>query len=503
MEAMTTTVPAEGVYFFRRPPGVVYPRRFVWHPDVHRLYDERCYFYFVSAPDPSPDLSLSAQVAEVMTAAEIDSFSLYELFGTFDLLMRIWATGAAALRVTTAIEALASDDFLLLEVSGISYTFADGPRPSHEQVSAHREAIKEISERERGPGWPVADDLPSQVAEIVLSNLAVEVPSLTSIDTDSEPGVKVYIILERRNALRSHAQLDLELKALEAAIAGEETFSSTIYALRNDRGYILKTVVPTFDQIRSSLTPVYSFAIEFGFRSQTFPIASVLDSREADLVDAATRDDSWQAEQVVTRFQAVVPAARTYLGALSPANRDRFVRFLQQSPSPFESPSLINDLANLLEGIATGDMRSTKRGLSFVLEVEDDLRVFLTRVMGEVWGPDWRARYATVALEQGEASPLPSLSGGGEGGPFDDWTFQEFRIATGLLSARDPAVQAPVIATLGQDFRKTLERVRDLRNEVAHRFVGAIDRDGNELARYLLAAETFLRLELFVGKLDG
>lgn len=317
--------------------------------------------------------------------------------------------------------------------------------------------------------------------------------------SEQSVGVKFYSLLERRGPMRAGTQADSDLRLLKEAIASSDVQNATIYKLKNNRGFFVKAVASSFDAIREAFDPVFRFCLDQGFRAQTFPIPNVAISAEADLIDAVTRDQSWQTELNLNLLDSFAPNARPLLAALSTENRKVFLEFLEMNRDVLGRDVIQRDIAGLLEGVAIGDPRQVTRSLNFVFQIEDLWRQVVFLLLQEVAETGWPALLQRLVVEKG-LPPVDDTSDSDVDTPFDSWSLQDTVTATGIIASENETFNARVRGVLSNNWRKDLVLVRDLRNELAHgRFRPAIDSDGLELRRYLSAARVFSQLDLFVS----
>lgn len=67
---------------------------FRWHPDIHRIYSETLYFFALRFRGYSKAL-VSELVAELAERHGITGLSAYEVFGAFDVILKVWLTPAS------------------------------------------------------------------------------------------------------------------------------------------------------------------------------------------------------------------------------------------------------------------------------------------------------------------------------------------------------------------------------------------------------------------------
>src|SRR6266508_2647291 len=67
--------------------------RLIWHPEVHRLFGERCVFFILQIQDPQLGPT-EEEVGLLVSKAGAAARAVYPLYGYYDVLVRAWVTPA-------------------------------------------------------------------------------------------------------------------------------------------------------------------------------------------------------------------------------------------------------------------------------------------------------------------------------------------------------------------------------------------------------------------------
>jgi hypothetical protein len=407
----------------------------------------------------------------------------------------------------SALGTIATEDLLVLEVDAIDYTFAPSSAPQTRTLYANDDVIREVIRREKAGNWVLpeaAADVPEEIRRLEEAGIVISVPSPSySSEVGSLDHTKFFVFLQRRGPIRSIDLTVLQIEELRRCVLDSSAEVCTIYVLRNRGGYFLKGIAPSFDDIRSTLLPIYGFCAEHNFRPITFPVPSLAESTQSDLIDAAARSQTAGEDQTISRIEILDPSARSYIGALTDLNRGRFMKFFSEEWSLIEQSPIQEELADLLDGVAREHASRIRRSLGFVLEIEDRLRTTTWYMMRQFWGAEhWRKSFES-ALAGGQMQ-FPVLADDELESPFSDWSFSELERAWGILASRFGDLGTQFRALLGERFKSDLSEARELRNELAHgRFQAKVDANGVEVGRFLSAAKVRMKLDRFVqGQLN-
>ena len=120
----------------------------VWHPHVHLHFNEELYF-FLMAVKPFDAANFELQLKTVMREFEIPKFCAYQIYGSFDTLIRVWLPAGYgpqfAERVRQTVENV--QEILPFRVDQIPFLWNDDKPPSEADV---RGLDKEHIERIQG-----------------------------------------------------------------------------------------------------------------------------------------------------------------------------------------------------------------------------------------------------------------------------------------------------------------------------------------------------------------
>src|SRR5205085_1851196 len=125
--------------------------RYIWHPDVHERYAEGCLFYLIAGEDPERKGTFSAGLRDLLLSLEITSATIHVVYGTFDALVRVWATPGARQRFLRGLResGLVVRDIQEFTASSIFYDFLLAPAPDLAAIRNAKPMIEDVVRAQR------------------------------------------------------------------------------------------------------------------------------------------------------------------------------------------------------------------------------------------------------------------------------------------------------------------------------------------------------------------
>ena len=114
-----------------KEPQKLYNLKVIWHPYVHIAHEEILYFYFLRSAENFEGFSNA--VNEVLEDQCQNRYSKYQLFGDFDILIRLWQHPAEHFNLMRGIqEAIRPFGGNIEESSSndITYLWVQSPQPT-------------------------------------------------------------------------------------------------------------------------------------------------------------------------------------------------------------------------------------------------------------------------------------------------------------------------------------------------------------------------------------
>jgi len=68
--------------------GIKVDKRVIWHPDVHRKFSEELHYFLIKPEIYSS--SFKSQVSKFLSDIGAKGFCIYDIFGNYDILLRVW-----------------------------------------------------------------------------------------------------------------------------------------------------------------------------------------------------------------------------------------------------------------------------------------------------------------------------------------------------------------------------------------------------------------------------
>jgi hypothetical protein len=144
--------------------AAVLERRIHWHSDAHRAWGkERLFFYRLSFAPVYDPRAIQRSLLKLLTARRVGSFVVYELYGSWDLLVRLWLpsdvqTDEFSEALEDALEPVDLTHLTGFAVTGIVRHWVwgpgDYPRPDDDTLTTCRPPdfeVKQVNQGDPGP----------------------------------------------------------------------------------------------------------------------------------------------------------------------------------------------------------------------------------------------------------------------------------------------------------------------------------------------------------------
>ncbi len=253
-------------------PGAV--ARWQWHPEVREVWGgERLYFWRVSFPTYERSKFLE-HVQEVMARIGVTGYAVYELYGGFDMLMRVWLPTTTGVFEQTFHDVFRGDNIV---IEGFSVT----------EIVAQWPWMDEEGEMRRLDASVLAERMPNR--EIERINAGLDLAGLASYQERGvlapawhSQGIKFIVLIGNSNqskSRRAEARVTAELLRL-LLDADDDSFSEkSLYKGMGFGSYLmLARVKPDkFHRIEREITEPINELIApetFGSRTTTFVMST-------------------------------------------------------------------------------------------------------------------------------------------------------------------------------------------------------------------------------------
>lgn len=232
---------------------------------MHQHYGERCLYFVLRVRDLQ--VTNTAEVIDaLMGEARVGTYSVYLLYGVYDVLIRTWLTATARDRLEALLDTRVGiiADWEEFQVEHIRYLWAgDYVALTSRVIETHRQNIETVA---RFTGTPETAAQLLTTAEALLDARILHVLLSRSPDT-----IKHYVALQSQHggSSRTRAVDDL-VKRLRAA--GLETVS--LYSGVGFATHLIKSVVNAFPDVLRRLNLIAPIASTYNMRTTSMLIAT-------------------------------------------------------------------------------------------------------------------------------------------------------------------------------------------------------------------------------------
>lgn len=247
--------------------------RWQWHPELRELWGhERLYFWRVHFPTYER-LRFLDNVEEVMRRTGAVAYAVYELYGGFDMLLRVWLRSTQGVFESTFHEVFGKDPNIVIEGFSVTDVVTHWPwanksrdsiEPLGDEVLKNRLSNRELEEINAGRDLELLGGYESR-------GLLAK--------TDHSPGIKFVILIgASQHSMPMSASERIQRSLLEILTrADPEAFAEkSLYKGLGFASYLLLGRTTSFHAIEHQLTqPINALvAPETGARTTTFVVAT-------------------------------------------------------------------------------------------------------------------------------------------------------------------------------------------------------------------------------------
>jgi len=478
------------------------PARYVWAPEVHEWFGERC--IFILLPLSAVTRSSRRDVERLLEVTGIKSHSCYLAYGTYDLVLRFWATASEKTKVVKKLnEEFEFPGVEVFEVFDIDYSRWSRPEvlPDEEAIAKHFDLIRDS----------IADLSQEGADSLVKAGMLHRHPELS----DEVTYVRVYVLL-RRTTGEDGSPTDERLRALENAIGKlDELLAPSVYygsSRSTDcilKGFVESSQLPRFHTHVISLRERLEKSL-VNLRPMTLILAQ---DGEVDR-DVLRLNPPEGHESIETRrLKALLrPDAISGFGALSQKFRDSLAVKFAESWGRLDESSFARPFLDLIEGLILEDEYRVNGSLAFLIGIEARVRhaclsLLFPRAAQAIdpGGPEnWVVVIPNAIRHHGSASEVDMKTSDLLSSP-KDLSLGVMARAVRLLSDLALLSEEEIAATLGPEWKR-LEDVSDTRNDFAHaRLLYSVDNQDAEPSQLWWAdnCEKVVTAGLFLAGLES
>jgi hypothetical protein len=385
-------------------------------------------------------------VGHLLARALISSFCIYEVFGYYDVLVRMWATSRRRNRFVQVLESnkhLIEDAREFQASSGILYLWAERQGLPDAEVTKHASEIialrKSIEDKE---------DLKMESIDHLMSlGLIHKLPEREA------PYIKVYIALSRTSrTVGERREAEVVREAIEGAKDLLEDVS--IYSGIGFANYLIKAVVSEFSKIDGITTKLLAPLLQrFQLRPMTLIIANN-DAPQSDAIDS-------EGESSLSLYHLELMLGTDSAGLinkLSTQEKESLASIFNEFKTLLGTP-----FGTVFEGLLMARLKEDpyllNEKLVIILRIESLLRRFLLDLYKNKLGDEWFIKVKKAAELSGIAS---------DKNPAKNYTLHDFLVVTDKLVANGIMSRSDVEDVLGEGWKTKVDQVKNIRNEIAH-----------------------------------
>jgi hypothetical protein len=214
--------------------------RLVWDQHAHSWFGERCLIIFLALPAVSEASRIDVEA--LVDKAGIKSFTCYLAYGSYDIVLRFWATHYEKDSLVKDINAKYSHpEMEVFEVDDIDYSrWSSVATPADEETVVKK--FSEIQDFLKSANDP---RLESRNQELAKSLIMAGLLHKHELATSNEVMIRVYIVLRRRMADSDNLN-EMRLSAIQQALGRLEFLSmpSVYYGRGRSVDCVLKGFIP-------------------------------------------------------------------------------------------------------------------------------------------------------------------------------------------------------------------------------------------------------------------
>lgn len=433
-------------------------QRIVWHPDVHRHFGTRLYFFLIHAG------SLNFETAAEEIQSDLDklrtkSFTVALVYGPETLLVRCWLT----LRQHQALrDALRRRQwrFSDIEVERTQYLWAGDVEPlSPSHIALHLSDIRAVCATQT----LYFDEDDPAVVRLRDASLLFVVP-VRPADV-----IKLYSLISTPadRQLMQRAE-DVLQRALEQAIGCGLLYEATLHVA--DEGFLVKAVVRSYPDILVTMTSLAKTGEPFAMSTSTMLVARLLD------VEVDHLDLNDELPPVLTILAALLDGEM--LDALVDAHPDARAdvqKLYIEEGDLFEAAAADgSEVLGFLRGVVNYRLdanapRLNEAAVPLWPKLEAVVREFVQKLLldtcGRSWYSDLDLREILLRLgyhrkDPRNGKPVPTN--------IDQLSIADLAKVLGEVMRATPRLTNAFDARLPSEWRKTFGELYEIRNDMIH-----------------------------------
>jgi hypothetical protein len=240
--------------------------RLVWHPQVHQHFGERCVFFVIRLREQKLEESM-AEMERLLGDANVGTYSIYVLYGNYDVLIRAWTTAPARERLERLLDSRVGLVALWeeLQVEQVRYLWAGPYSPlSSKSIEIHRDAISLLAPYRGGE-----QDIPHDVFEAARG--LCQAGLLHLLPGRDPRSIKIYVALQPQpgGSSRTRALEQLIQRLYDTGLSTVSLYSGIGFA-----SHLIKVIVTEFHSVLDVVQRLEPIGATFSMRTTSMIIAT-------------------------------------------------------------------------------------------------------------------------------------------------------------------------------------------------------------------------------------
>lgn len=421
----------------------IHQSRLLWAPKVHKRFQETCYYFLLRLKNPTGDVV--GAVGQLLARALVRSSCVYEVFGYHDVLVRIWATHRRRDRFVQVLESNKNliEDATEFVAHAIDYRWAENHSISDDELPPYVPKIEQLC-KTLATGQEIEQ---AELDNLVANGLAHRLPER------GKGYIKVYIALTRiPSALEDRHEADHVGELLDRAKDLLEDVS--MYRGIGFANYLIKGMVSEFSKINEITITLLESAIQ---RYQLRPMTLIIANNNAPQSDDIDPDDDSSLSLFHLEFWLGLESA-ALIQKVSQSERDSLANVFRDFHALLGTP-----FSTILEGLLVAKLKEDPfllgQKLIIIMKIENLLGRFFLDLYKSRLEDDWFQIVRQAALSCNIADGKH---------PARDYTLHDYIAVTNKLVAGGKLSGSEVEDVLGPGWIERLERVKGVRNDIAH-----------------------------------
>ncbi|MBU0607882.1 MAG: hypothetical protein KKI08_08330 [Armatimonadetes bacterium] len=365
----------------------------LWHPVVHSVYEETLYFYLIQAETYTgtlaPAMDFRDRITRLLAKCGIHGYFLYQVFGDYDILLRVWLTRAKRERLDSALDQeLGIRQIRVLPCDEVDYLWLDARDADHIADRVIDIGRAKLAPYQADPDAPNVQDTAGKLGGILLDRTRKR-------ESGSIPdgAIKFFSLVDVKTEIN---YLDV-VKTLKEKLQQNDGLGieqPTVYRLGGSNSFIIKGMVRDFYLIWAFVARLATEELRFALAStSTYLVATREGVYESDDVDFSEPID----QETLVRYFHYLEVDAGLIEGQSPARRRLFETTFKEyvelglfgldAEHEFLSVLIQDAFVAFLEE----DIRPLCRGLYGLARTEALLAIYFNRLLGELYGRRWAA----------------------------------------------------------------------------------------------------------------